>query len=96
VSDGVVALLDEVLVGLPTSARLIAPVDFDCGSLVAAELPVDEFGRGGELEEVDGDVPDELEEDVEGLEGDRDGYWPEDGLDGLGPDADGFELEVDG
>jgi hypothetical protein len=100
VSDGVVALLDEVLVGLPTSARLIDPVDCDCGSLVegvvAGELPVDELVRGGALEEVDGDVPDELEEDVEGLEGDVGGYLPEVRSDGFEPDVDGFELEVEG
>jgi hypothetical protein len=100
VSDGILALLDEVLVELPASARLIDPVDFDCESLVegvvAAELPVDELVRGGALEEFDGDVPGELGEDVEGLEGDVDGYLPEDGPDGFEPDVDGFELEVEG
>jgi hypothetical protein len=100
VSEGVVALLDEVLVGLPTSARLIDPVDFDCGSLVegvvVADLPVDALVRGGALEEADGDGFDEFEEDVEGIEGDVDRYWPEEGPDGFEPDVDGFELEVEG
>jgi hypothetical protein len=100
VSDGVLALLDAALVELPASARLIDPEDFDRESLVegdvAAELPVDELVRGGALEEFDGDVPDVLEEDVEGLEGDVDGYLPEDGPDGIDPDVDGFELDLEG